>query len=64
MNRENRCGMTALMLACLTDKLESLNALVAKGVHLDYENKFGQTALIVCCSVSKSPRLEKRSSPW
>ena len=30
--------------------MESLNALVAKGVALDYESKLGKTALIVACS--------------
>ena len=37
--------------------MESLNALVAKGVALDYVNKFGQTALIVACSEIRNSKV-------
>jgi ankyrin repeat protein len=56
MNKENRAGLTAAMAATMCDRVESFNALVARGCQVDYENKRGQTALIVACSELKNVR--------
>jgi ankyrin repeat protein len=50
INFEDAKGNTPLLVVCENERLEALQALVAKGATVNKKNKFGKTALHIACS--------------
>jgi thiosulfate/3-mercaptopyruvate sulfurtransferase len=59
LNARNADGNNALWLACVSNDLDTLNALIAAGIHIDNCNDNDATCLMYAASTGKSAVVAK-----